>query len=78
MARVEGNQDVRSVFQDVLSGLRPAHEKEVLDAHRLAAEAVFAGDSAAYAEVGGRWLVGRSIGRSVDWLVGWLVDWCFS
>lgn len=54
VARVDGNQDVRSVFQDVLSGLRPAHEKEVLDAHRLAAEAAFAGDLGAYAEVGAR------------------------
>lgn len=58
VARVDGNQDVRSVFQDVLLGLKPAHEKEVLDAHQMAAEAISTGDMEAYAEVGARWLVG--------------------
>ena len=65
LARVDGNQDVTSVFRDVLSGLIPAHEKEVLDAHRRAAEVLIAGDLAAYAEVGARWWIG--------WLVGWFV-----
>eukprot|EP00904_Undaria_pinnatifida_P009470 jgi/Undpi1/5653/HiC_scaffold_2.g00927.m1 len=51
VARVDGNQDVRSVFQDVLLGLKPAHEKEVLDAHQMAAEAISTGDMEAYAEM---------------------------
>ena len=52
VARVDGNQDVEAVFRDVVSGLRPVQEKEVLDANRLAVEAVCAGDLSAFAEVG--------------------------
>lgn len=52
VARVDGNQDIESVFRNVVSGLKPVQEKEVLDANRLAVEAVCAGDLPAYAEVG--------------------------
>eukprot|EP00752_Nemacystus_decipiens_P001868 g1799.t1 len=51
VARVDGNQDVDSVFRDVVSGLRPVQEKEVLDANRLAVEAVCTGNLSAYAEL---------------------------
>lgn len=51
VARVNGNQDIDSVFRDVRLGLRSAQEKEVLDANRAAMEAVAAGDWATYAEV---------------------------
>ncbi|CBJ30430.1 conserved unknown protein [Ectocarpus siliculosus] len=49
--RVDGNQDIESVFRDVLLGLKSVHEKEVLDANRLAVEAVCTGDWAAYAQL---------------------------
>eukprot|EP00903_Cladosiphon_okamuranus_P008078 g7791.t2 len=51
VARVDGNQDIESVFRDVVSGLRPVQEKEVLDANRLAVEAICEGDLSAYAEL---------------------------
>lgn len=52
VARVDGNQDIESVFRNVVSGLKPVQEKEVLDANRLAVDAVCTGDLSAYAEVG--------------------------
>ncbi len=57
VARVDGNQDIESVFRNVVSGLKPVQEKEVLDANRLAVDAVCTGDLSAYAEVGAvpRW-----------------------
>lgn len=51
VARVNGNQDVQSVFRDVLLALKPAQEKEVLEVNRLAVEAVSTGDQSAYAKV---------------------------
>ena len=51
VTRVNGNQDIQAVFRDVLVGLRPVQEQEVLDAHRAAAAAASSGDWAAYAEV---------------------------
>lgn len=53
VTRVDGNQDIESVFRDVILGLKSVHEKEVVDANRLAVEAVCTGDWAAYAQVGG-------------------------
>lgn len=52
VARVDGNQDVESVFRDVVAGLKPVQEKEVLDVNRSAVEAICTGDLSAYAEVG--------------------------
>ncbi|CAN0087037.1 unnamed protein product [Ascophyllum nodosum] len=51
VTRVNGNQDIQAVFRDVLMGLRPVQEQEVLDAHRAAAAAASSGDWAAYAEM---------------------------
>ncbi|CAN0524501.1 unnamed protein product [Ectocarpus sp. 12 AP-2014] len=51
VARVDGNQDIESVFRDVVLGLKSVHEKEVLEANRLAVEAVCTGDWAAYAQL---------------------------
>ncbi|CAM9649477.1 unnamed protein product [Ectocarpus fasciculatus] len=51
VARVDGNQDIESVFRDVILGLKSVHEKEVVDANRLAVEAVCTGDWAAYAQL---------------------------
>lgn len=51
VACVNGNQDIDSVFRDVILGLKPVQEKEVLDANRLAVEAACSGDWSTYAEV---------------------------
>lgn len=51
VARVNGNQDIQTVFRDVLAALKPVQEKEVLDANRAALRAASAGDWTAYAEV---------------------------
>ncbi|CAN0032096.1 unnamed protein product [Hapterophycus canaliculatus] len=51
VARVDGNQDIEAVFRDVVEGLKSVQEKEVLDANRLAVEALCAGDWSAYAEL---------------------------
>lgn len=51
VARVNGNQDIQTVFRDVLAALKPVQEKEVLDANRAALGAASAGDWTAYAEV---------------------------
>lgn len=64
VARVNGNQDIQTVFRDVLAALKPVQEKEVLDANRAALAAASAGDWTAYAEVRQRialyfWLFGR-------------------
>lgn len=70
VARVDGNQDIEAVFRDVVSGLKPVQEKEVLDANRLAVKAVCAGDQSAYAEVSAlreamrSWAVGITVFRA--------------
>lgn len=51
VARVDGNQDVDAVFRDVRAGLRSAQEREVLDVHKAAVEALSRGNLTAYAEV---------------------------
>ncbi|CAM9787480.1 unnamed protein product [Pylaiella littoralis] len=51
VARVDGNQDVETVFRHVVSGLKSVQEQEVLDANRLAVAAVCTGDRSAYAEL---------------------------
>lgn len=51
VTRVNGNQDIHTVFRDVISGLRSVQEKELLDAHRAAAAAASSGDWDAYADV---------------------------
>lgn len=51
MARVNGNQGIEDVFRDVLSGLKPVQEREVLDSNKLAVDALVAGDLSTYREV---------------------------